>query len=75
MVLGGFASVQHLEGLHSFLLLNGLFKGRIAHGVGCIGSDEWRHGSFGTKIEKAAEYRRSGVPLFIISEDVWAGSL
>jgi len=43
--------------------------------VGGLGSQEWKHGSFGTKIEKAIQYRADGVPLLIVHEDVWAGSL
>lgn len=43
--------------------------------VGGLGSPEWKHGSFGTKIEKAVEYRQSGVPLLIVHEDTWASSL
>lgn len=43
--------------------------------VGGLGSAEWKHGSFGSKIAKAIEYKRAGVPLFIIHEDVWASSL
>lgn len=43
--------------------------------VGGLGSNEWNHGSFGTKIEKAVQYKQSGVPLLIIHEDTWAASL
>lgn len=43
--------------------------------VGGLGSDEWKHGSFGTKIAKAMEYKRAGVPILIVHEDVWASSL
>lgn len=43
--------------------------------VGGLGSIEWKHGSFGTKIEKAISYRRDGVPVLIVHEDVWATSL
>lgn len=43
--------------------------------VGGLGSAEWKHGSFGTKIEKAIEYQRQGVPLLIIHEDQWASAL
>lgn len=43
--------------------------------VGGLGSPEWKHGSFGTKIEKAIHYKKSGVPLFIIHEDAWASCL
>ncbi len=43
--------------------------------VGGLGSDEWKHGSFGTKITKAIEYKRAGCPILIVHEDVWASSL
>lgn len=43
--------------------------------VGGLGSSEWKHGSFGTKIEKAMELKRDGVPLLIVHEDPWANSL
>lgn len=43
--------------------------------VGGLGSPEWKHGSFGTKIEKAIQYRADGVPLMVVHEDLWAGSL
>jgi NAD-dependent DNA ligase len=43
--------------------------------IGGLGSAEWKHGSFGTKVEKAIEHKQSGVPLMIIHEDVWAASL
>lgn len=40
--------------------------------IGNIGSEVWKHSSFGNKIAKAVEYRDAGVPLAIISEDHWA---
>jgi hypothetical protein len=43
--------------------------------VGGLGSSEWKHGSFGTKIERAIELKQNGFPLFIVHEDVWASSL
>jgi NAD-dependent DNA ligase len=43
--------------------------------VGGLGSQEWKHGSFGTKIEKAISVRGAGAPLLIVAEDVWACSL
>ena len=43
--------------------------------IGGLGSPEWKHGSFGTKIKKAIDYRRDGVPLLIVHEDKWAASL
>lgn len=43
--------------------------------VGGLGSPEWKHGVFGTKIEKAIEHRQSGLPIRIVHEDTWANSL
>jgi len=43
--------------------------------VGGLGSPEWKHGSFGTKIEQAIHYRRDGLPILIVHEDRWALSL
>jgi NAD-dependent DNA ligase len=43
--------------------------------VGGLGSPEWKHGSFGTKIEKAVRYRGEGLPVLIVHEDRWASSL
>lgn len=43
--------------------------------IGSLGSEEWKHGSFGTKIEKAITYKRSGVPLAIVREDHWTEAL
>jgi NAD-dependent DNA ligase len=39
--------------------------------IGNVGSDCWRHSSFGTKIIKAVEYRDAGAPLAIVSENHW----
>lgn len=58
--------------------------GRVADGitkklayvvVGGLGSPEWKHGSYGTKIEKAMTYKAQGLPLLVVHEDVWASSL
>lgn len=43
--------------------------------VGGLGSLEWKHGSFGTKIEKAIQHKEAGVRLMIVHEDTWASSL
>lgn len=43
--------------------------------VGGLGSPEWKHGSFGTKIEKAMELRKEGAAILLIHEDHWACSL
>lgn len=43
--------------------------------VGGLGSKEWIGGSYGTKIKKAIEYKRSGNNILIVHEDVWARNL
>lgn len=43
--------------------------------VGGLGSAEWKHGSFGTKIQKAVEYRDAGIPLKIVHEDIWVAAM
>lgn len=43
--------------------------------VGGMGSPEWKHGSFGTKIERAMELKRGGTPIGIVHEDHWVTCL
>jgi NAD-dependent DNA ligase len=43
--------------------------------VGSLGSQEWKHGSFGTKIERAMELKQEGASILIVREDVWATAL
>ena len=43
--------------------------------VGGLGSPEWKHGSFGTKVEKAMELKREGTPIFLVREEHWLTSL
>lgn len=43
--------------------------------VGGLGSEEWKHGSFGTKLEKAIRYKREGTGILIVHEDSWVASL
>jgi len=43
--------------------------------IGTFGSRDWAHTSFGRKIQKAVEYRESGIPIAIVSEDHWAAQL
>lgn len=43
--------------------------------IGTLVSKEWKNSSFGNKIQKAVDYREKGVPLHIISEQVWANCL
>lgn len=39
--------------------------------IGSVGSEFWRHSTFGTKILKAAQYAEDGVPIHIVSEAHW----
>jgi NAD-dependent DNA ligase len=43
--------------------------------VGGLGSKEWKHGSFGLKVEKAMELKQAGHKLLVVHEDQWAASL
>ena len=43
--------------------------------VGGLGSEEWKHGSFGTKIEQAINFKRAGASIALVHEDHWANSL
>lgn len=43
--------------------------------VGNVGSRDWLHSSFGTKIQRAVELRESGVPVSIVGEDHWRAQL
>ena len=40
--------------------------------VGSLGSDQWKHGNFGTKVEKAIQYRSDGIPIKIVHEEAWS---
>lgn len=43
--------------------------------VGEIGSRDWKHSSFGRKIEEAVMLRSQGVPLAVLPEPHWRASL
>lgn len=43
--------------------------------VGNVANDQWRFVGFGNKIMKACEYRDSGNPLVIVSENHWAKAI
>jgi NAD-dependent DNA ligase len=43
--------------------------------IGEIGSRDWLHSTYGTKIQKAASYAEAGASLVIVSEEYWAGHL
>ena len=58
----------------------GLVKGSVSKKlgylvIGGLGSPEWKHGSFGTKIERAMQLKREGAAIRIVHEDQWARSL
>jgi NAD-dependent DNA ligase len=37
--------------------------------IGSLGSDQWKHGNYGTKVQKAMEYKLDGIPIKIIHEE------
>ena len=39
--------------------------------LGTYVTDSWAHENYGRKIEKAMDYRASGIPLMIVTEDHW----
>lgn len=43
--------------------------------IGVYATESWKHSSFGTKIVKAVDWRESGFPIAIVSEDHWARHL
>lgn len=43
--------------------------------VGGLGSSEWKHGSFGTKIEMTMELKHDGVNIAIVHESYWVNCL
>lgn len=43
--------------------------------VGSLGSPEWKHGSFGTKVTQAMALKREGTKIALIEEDSWANAL
>lgn len=43
--------------------------------IGEVGSQAWRHSSYGRKIESAIQLRESGLPIRIVSEQHWHAAL
>jgi len=43
--------------------------------IGCVGSRDWAHTSFGRKIEKAVGLKRKGIPVTIVGEHHWVSQL
>ena len=74
---GTFAYGTRAQCIEAVESLGGLISKSVTKSVnylvlGSYVTDSWAHESFGRKIEKAMEYRDSGVPLAIISEEHWA---
>jgi NAD-dependent DNA ligase len=57
------------------ICLHGITKKLHYLVIGNIGSETWRHSSFGAKIVKAVDYRESGLPIAVVSEGHWAAHL
>lgn len=53
------------------VIANGVTKKLHYLVIGNIGSEVWKHSSFGNKIAKAVEYRDSGTSIAIVSENHW----
>lgn len=62
------AAVESLGGTNA----KGVTKSLDYLVLGTYVTDSWVHETFGRKIEKAMEYRNTGVPLCIITEEHWA---
>ena len=43
--------------------------------IGVYATESWKHSSYGLKIEKAVSMKREGMPISIISETHWLGSV
>lgn len=52
-------------------MLSGIRKDLDYLIIGSIGTESWKHSSFGTKIIKAMEYKSAGRPIHIVSEAHW----
>lgn len=61
------AAIEDLGGVN----VGGVTKSLDYLVLGTYVTDSWAHESYGRKIEKAVDYRNSGVPLAIVSEEHW----
>jgi NAD-dependent DNA ligase len=43
--------------------------------IGCIGSRNWAHTSFGRKIESIVKLKREGLPVTVVAEQHWVSQL
>lgn len=64
-------ATEALGGLKS----NGITKKLNYLVIGNVGSEFWKHTSFGAKIIKAIDYKENGTNIHIVSEDHWHQSL
>ncbi|WP_025039773.1 BRCT domain-containing protein [Nitrosospira briensis] len=68
---GSRAECQEAVVRHGGIPIKGVTKKLHYLVIGNVGSEVWKHTSFGLKIAKAVSYRESGVPLAIIAENHW----
>lgn len=61
------AAIEDLGGVN----VGGVTKSLDYLVLGTYVTDSWAHENYGRKIEKAVDYRSSGVPLAIVSEEHW----
>ena len=80
VVTGTFAYGTRREAVEALEVRGALASGTISKKVnflviGEIGSQAWRHSSYGRKIEAAVALREAGVPIRIVSEPYWLEAL
>lgn len=80
VLTGEFVFAPRERCIQEIAKLGGTVKGGVTKKtnyllVGSLGSEEWKHGTFGTKIEKALRYREDGCGIQIVHEDHWVHTL
>ncbi len=80
VVTGTFAFGTRREVVEALEVRGALASGAISKKVsflviGEIGSQAWRHSSYGRKIEAAVALREAGVPIRIVAEPYWREAL
>lgn len=80
VVTGNFATGNRKEVTQLIEALGGIVKKDVIKAIdylviGEVGSRDWMHSSFGRKIEKAVNYRETGLPISIITEEHWYSHL
>lgn len=76
VVTGEFVSGSRADVVSRIEVLGGTIASSVSKRVhflivGEVGSDYWKGGAWGTKIEKAVELRRAGVPVRVVREQHW----